>query len=131
MYWSTHFTSVTLALAATFANAQVLDCRGSIGCATTTVTIRDLQTIVNAGLDDNRQFGDNTQIACLNTTCAFFQNTGRTTNTGSLAKSLIQQLINRGCTKCGSQFIDRWVALFVFAELRLTSVVEPVGRRES
>ncbi|KAI3617011.1 killer kp4 [Moniliophthora roreri] len=102
----TYFTSIIVAFEAAFTKAQ-LDCVGSIGCASTNVTIRDVQAVINAGVNDNRQYGDNIDIACVDHTCAFFQNTGITNNTGSLVKSLVQRLVDRGCIKCGSQFVNQ------------------------
>ncbi|EEB89054.1 hypothetical protein MPER_12899 [Moniliophthora perniciosa FA553] len=78
-----------------------INCRGSGLCGSAGATLFQLTTLINNGLSDNAQFVDQQQIACLAHLCAFFQDT-RTTNNGATVKTLLQGLLNHGCTKCGS-----------------------------
>ncbi|KAK7056931.1 hypothetical protein VNI00_002649 [Paramarasmius palmivorus] len=100
------FTSVFVALTLSGAavNALGINCRGSSQCSQAGSTLGQLANLMN-GIDDNRQYGDGTQIACLSHLCAFFQRTG-TNNSGATAKRLVQGLVNHGCGKCGSNPTD-------------------------
>ncbi|KAI3606993.1 killer kp4 [Moniliophthora roreri] len=98
-------TFVALALSAASAAALGINCRGSSQCSQAGATLGQLQSLINNGVDNNRQYSNGQQIACLSHLCAFFQNTGGS-NSGATVKSLIQGLVNHGCGRCGSNPTD-------------------------
>lgn len=88
-----------------------INCRGSGACGGSGTIggsgtrLSNLKSNID-NVDDDQHFDNGEHIACeenkLGTgICAFFQKTG-SGGTGSEAKDLIQQLVNHGCTACGS-----------------------------
>ncbi|KAF7586542.1 hypothetical protein BBP40_008697, partial [Aspergillus hancockii] len=88
-----------------------INCRGSGGCAGSGAAggqgtrLSQIKKQIDK-VDNNRHFNNGEHIACIENKlgtgiCAFFQNTSGG-GSGADAKRLIQDLINHGCTACGS-----------------------------
>lgn len=85
-----------------------INCRGAAGCKTTTCGKKLEQLIgwVNR-IDDNRQYSNNENLACVQCEggqlCAFFQRFKEGSKIrASWAKSMMNRLVNIGCTGCDS-----------------------------
>ncbi|KAB8070990.1 killer toxin [Aspergillus leporis] len=116
MQISLSFLASLLALSCTAAaldSAALLgiNCRGSAGCAGSGAIggqgtrLSQIKKEIDQ-VDNNRHFNNGEHIACLNNKlgtgiCAFFQNTSGGGN-GADAKRLVQDLLNHGCSACGS-----------------------------
>ncbi|KAJ3490896.1 hypothetical protein NLG97_g5693 [Lecanicillium saksenae] len=86
------------------ASAEGINCHGSSNCGNAGFKLSDLRNTMD-GIDDNRVYQNGQHIACWENLartgfCAFLQNTGGIR--GSDVKRLMQELVNHGCSKCGS-----------------------------
>jgi len=102
---STTMQILSYSLLATFAIASVsslgINCRGSAGCILgDSKTLSTIQGFIDNGVDQNFQYSNGQQIACSGDYCAFLQNSGGAS--GSQVISLINDIVNHGCSVCGS-----------------------------
>lgn len=105
---SRRFTPMLIALLhfVGFVSALGINCRGSSNCfdGAGSSLLRDLTSVVGSHIDPNRfEFYNNgEQIICEFETgvCAFFQNSGG--GSGSTVNTLLNELLQHGCTVCGS-----------------------------
>lgn len=102
-----HFTLKTLAaaMAATQVSALGINCRGSGTCGIAGGKSTDLNDAIQGGIDVHRTFYNGEHIACLENLakggiCAFLQGTDGID--GGRIKWLSQDIVNHGCSKCGS-----------------------------
>lgn len=85
------------------ASAKGINCEGGSLCAVNTGilgSIRNLITDNVNGVDPNYYYQNGEQIACAGDLCAFCQNSNGAP--GHSIRSLIVQLVNHGCSACGS-----------------------------
>lgn len=95
---------VIIAALAAGAMAQGINCNGSSQCGNTGGRTTDILNSVQ-GIDTGRTYQNGEHIACWESSlgtgiCAFLQSTGGIT--GDLIKELVQDIVNHGCTVCGS-----------------------------
>ncbi|KAK7739707.1 hypothetical protein SLS53_005676 [Cytospora paraplurivora] len=83
----------------TSTSALGINCRGSGLCSGSHV-LSELNTKVQA-LPDSNTYANGVHIACVGHICAFLQNISGT-KTGAEVKQYVQNLLNHGCTTCGS-----------------------------
>jgi len=102
-----HFTSTLLALISTLGLTSAgINCEGNANCPGVNANLGNLIGFA-AGIDDNRFYQNGQHIVCEKSQstgapglCAFLQNTGGVP--GSSIKTLLQDLQDHGCKKCGS-----------------------------
>jgi len=81
-----------------------INCEGNANCPGVVGSLSEIKSFAN-GADDNRFYQNGEHIACVESLagtglCAFLQNTGGVP--GSSIKTLLQDLLDHGCKKCGS-----------------------------
>ncbi|KAJ2981449.1 hypothetical protein NQ176_g2014 [Zarea fungicola] len=97
-------TTAIIAFLAVKASALGINCQGSSQCGPTFGGPSDILASVQ-NIDPNHTYQNGEYIACAQNDlgtgkCAFLQGTGGIT--GDLIKTLVQDIVNHGCDKCGS-----------------------------
>ncbi|KAJ7286381.1 Kp4-domain-containing protein [Mycena rebaudengoi] len=77
-----------------------INCRGSSGCSGKPGNVASLLTGYINGVSDATNFNNGQQIACVDSICAFLQNTNG--KNGQQIKAVVGNIVNHGCTVCGS-----------------------------
>ncbi|KAI8661343.1 Kp4 domain-containing protein [Fusarium keratoplasticum] len=90
---------IATALLAARQAAAGINCKGSSSCGTSTNSLGDLVNLANY-VDHSRWYQNGEHIVCADNLCAFLQNTGGMP--GTKIRSLLVELSNHGCKKCGS-----------------------------
>jgi len=94
---------VLLLSAAGNTSALGINCRGSSNCGfQSSHTLSEINTQVQA-IPDGNIFSNGVHIACVGGICAFLQNVASPgTKTAAQIKGFVTDLLNHGCTVCGS-----------------------------
>ncbi|KAL4724560.1 hypothetical protein ACLX1H_008001 [Fusarium chlamydosporum] len=95
---------LTTVLLAVGVSAEGINCKGSSNCGNIGFKLTDMRDTAE-GLDDNRTYYNGEHIVCWENYaktgfCAFLQGSGGML--GSDIKRLLQELVNHGCSRCGS-----------------------------
>lgn len=77
-----------------------INCRGSIGCSVACPPIWMMIWLFDAWVGDDQHYDNGKWIGCINSICAFLQNTDGAN--GQQIKMLTRDIINHGCEVCGS-----------------------------